>query len=156
MAKFKAHDSGWLLMPVLPLIVALIGIFLISLDRTPEVTHFKARDMPGYQPTAEHYGVEASPHKKWKDYAGSNGGLIVLGFVVAVGASFAYLVYVRRKGGDGEGSWPVLLITWGVGLALIFGGYVVQHGGLNYITDLSLSEFNQYRNNLDALFPIKK
>lgn len=150
----KWFKRNRLVVTLIPAVFFLAAIFIVQFDKKPEVVHHAAIERPGYEPAPETYYVEASPHKKWADYWAGNWFLVVLGFVVSVGGTFAYITYVEKE--VKQGSWVPIGVAWLGGALLIFLGYVLRHGAMEYFTTLTPADFEAMKDNLDGLFPLKK
>lgn len=135
---------------IIPAVLFIISIFIITGDKSPEVTHKAQIIRPGYEPYPEQYHVEASPAKKWQDIGSVI--LIILGFVIACGVPVLYGYLMSQEDGK-QANGHVVWVCWLIGAALIFGPYVAKHGASKYESNLTPQRYEQYKNDLDVIFP---
>lgn len=136
---------------LIPVVIATMGIIGISASKKAEVVHIPAAygQGTGYAPQPEQYTITASSHYKWH-HGTSNGGLIVLGFILfALGG--AYVHYLNRE--FKVGHWVVLAIFWLGGLICIFGKHVGRYyESKTFERTISAEEYGQNKGDLDAIF----
>ena len=149
----KWFKNNRLLLTLVPVFFFGLSIILVNVDHTPEVVHHPEVVRAGYEPAPETYSVEASPAKKWADYWAGHWFLVILGFIVAAGGTYGYLTYIEKE--VKQGSWVPIMVAWLGGALLVFLGFVLRHGAIDYITTLTPEQFEATRDNLDALFPKK-
>jgi NADH:ubiquinone oxidoreductase subunit 3 (subunit A) len=152
--KDKWYLRNRIIVTLMPVVFMFVSCFLIQLDKTPEIEYHPGKIRPGYENAQANYYVEASPHKKWADYWQGHWLLVVLGFVVAGAGTFFYITWVNST--DNEGSMYPIGAAWLGGILIVFIGYFTAHGAMEYFTNLSVQDFDLHKDNLDALFPIKK
>ena len=138
-----------LLVSLIPVIVFSVAIMITASSNTPQVKYLNEVVKPGYQTEPAKYIVEASYAKYWKDSRSVS--LIVLAYIIIVVGTVFVVDYVNRK--EIKGGNYYLAIVWLAGGLLIFVPMARIYGSSSYQSTLTVQEYEQSRNNLDALFP---
>jgi hypothetical protein len=136
-------------------VVFLVGILIIVFSHKPTVVFHPETVRQGYESSPATYTVEASPHKKFSDYW-SGGGFVAVwvGFILAVGGSYWYFTWTNSRAKTG--TWIGVAGFVVAGALLIFGSYAAMQGNVRYATTLTAPQYEQAKDNLDAIFPTSK
>lgn len=140
-----------IIMFLIPVVFAVLGIFIISTSKTPEVSHKPAAYGPGtgYSQVPEEYTVTASTSYKWHHGTKST-ALIIAGFVFFL-ASGVYVYWVDKEV-QTFNRWA-LAICWVLGMACIFGKHVTRYYERGkFERTISAEQYEQNKGDLDAIF----
>lgn len=140
-----------ILVSLIPIIMATIGILVLSTSDKPVVKYQNEIVRPGYQTEPAKYIVEASYAKYWHDSRIVL--LIVLAYIVFLVGTVYVIDLVEEKQINSKGGNYMLAVVWIVGLLMIFIPMAFKYGSSSYQSTLTVQEYEDNKGNLDALFP---
>jgi hypothetical protein len=146
----KKFIKGFLI-SLIPVVMATIGILILSSSDKPVVKYQDEIVRPGYQTEPAKYIVEASYAKYWHDSRIPL--LIVFAYLLFIAGTVYVIHIVEDKEMSSKAGNYMLAVVWLVGLLMIFIPMAFKYGTSSYESTLTVQEYEQHKNNIDALFP---
>lgn len=144
----------YILLALIPSVLILIGVFAVKSDDKPEVVHYAAGQIEGYENHPEYYQVTMSPAFRWKHHTGSAGQVIVGVLITLLAAGFAYWAEESRSSPywASKLKFPVIAVAWIIAFLTVFGAHAFHYGSAQESKRLTVQEYEANQSDLDAIF----